>query len=237
MSIQPKSVLNFIREAAPFFHLPLLGMQDICPLVNLGFLTVIDQPRSGLIGGFLILNPAGRPLEFHCTTPVKPSKAQEILYGETLQPYLFGEQIAHTLLTRSKTSVDLVLTDTPAVLAVQGLTDKPIVYVFRKESVPNLEISDELNESLKLFGIKDSRLRTSAMVEENKSIYLPHVAGLDTGLWKEAKVGGKNLAVPGANEEERQHLIEEIKAIARTVDLIEPFTRIRLAIEEAQRAA
>ena len=53
----------------------------------LGFLTVVENAELGLLGGYLLLNAAGRPLEFHCTAPVKPSRTQEILYGPTLQPF------------------------------------------------------------------------------------------------------------------------------------------------------
>ena len=45
----------------------------------LGFLTVVEHPQYGLFGGYLVLNLAGRPLEFHCTAPIKPNRAQEIL--------------------------------------------------------------------------------------------------------------------------------------------------------------
>ena len=65
---------------------------------KLGFLTVVEDQKSGLFGGYLVLNSAGRPLEFHCTAPVKPTRAQEILYGPTLKSYLYGEQIGKTLL-------------------------------------------------------------------------------------------------------------------------------------------
>ena len=47
----------------------------------LGFLTVLEHPQHGLFGGYLLLNLAGRPVEFHCTAPVKPNRAQQILYG------------------------------------------------------------------------------------------------------------------------------------------------------------
>ena len=59
----------------------------------LGFLTVLEHSQHGLMGGYLVLNISGRPLEFHCTAPIKPNRAQQILYGPTLEPYLFGEQI------------------------------------------------------------------------------------------------------------------------------------------------
>ena len=70
----------------------------------LGFLTVVDSPQHGLFGGFLLLNGGGRPLEFHCTAPVKANRAQRILYGPTLMPYLYGEQIGRTLVEKSKIS-------------------------------------------------------------------------------------------------------------------------------------
>ena len=64
---------------------------------SFGFVTVTDLGGAVFIGGYLILNSMGRPLEFHCTAPVKPNRAQEILYGATLEPYLYGEQIGQAL--------------------------------------------------------------------------------------------------------------------------------------------
>ena len=60
--------------------------------VHLGFLTVIECARDGFVGGLLILNQLGRPLEFHCSVPVRPNRAQEILYGPTLCGFLCGER-------------------------------------------------------------------------------------------------------------------------------------------------
>ena len=53
-------------------------------LPAIGFLTVTRDLEQGLFGGYLLLNALGRPLEFHCTAPVRPNRAQEILYGPTL---------------------------------------------------------------------------------------------------------------------------------------------------------
>ena len=88
-------------------------MRGMCAksLSALGFLTVVESRVHGLFGGYLILNPAGRPLEFHCTTPVKASRAQEILYGATLKSYLYAEQIGQTLYRHARRSPPLVLTD------------------------------------------------------------------------------------------------------------------------------
>lgn len=100
----------------------------------LGFLTVVSQAELGLLGGYLILNAAGRPLEFHCTAPVKASRTQQILYGPTLEPYLYGEQIGQTLLARSQLAPLVVCTDLAAVLAAREHVDFPMVQVLADDS-------------------------------------------------------------------------------------------------------
>lgn len=95
----------------------------------IGFLTVVEDAAHGLFGGYLILNPAGRPVEFHCTAPVKPNRAQEILYGATLKPYLYGEQIARTLIEKSKILPKAVCFDEPCALCVRPFVSIPAVLV------------------------------------------------------------------------------------------------------------
>ena len=63
----------------------------------LGFLSILDHPQHGLTGGYLLLTLAGRPIEFHCSAPVKPTRAQQILFGPTLAPFLYGEHIGQAL--------------------------------------------------------------------------------------------------------------------------------------------
>src|SRR5262249_7230983 len=53
---------------------------------NVGFLTVLQEP-SGYLGGYLVTNLWGRPLEFRLTSAVQPNKVQQILYGDTLLSY------------------------------------------------------------------------------------------------------------------------------------------------------
>jgi hypothetical protein len=95
----------------------------------LGFLTITGNPQDGLIGGLLALNDRGRPIEFHCTAPLRANRAQQILYGHTLRPYLYGEQIAHALLERCKVTARITFTDEEDVMAVRGITAAPVVLV------------------------------------------------------------------------------------------------------------
>lgn len=82
------------------------------------FVTVLDAGDLGFLGGLLMLNPLGRPLEFHCTAPVKPSRAHEILYGNTLRPHLFGERLSQALLDKSALRPDLIATDLAEVMTL-----------------------------------------------------------------------------------------------------------------------
>jgi hypothetical protein len=76
-----------------------------------GFLTAVEDQQHGLFGGYLVLCERGRPLEFHCSTPVLASQAQQILYGAALRPYLLVELIAKTLVAKAQLPVQAVLTD------------------------------------------------------------------------------------------------------------------------------
>jgi hypothetical protein len=126
-----------------------------------GFLTVVDSPAQGLLGGYLILNALGRPLEFHCTAPIKPTRAQEILYGATLRSFIYGEQIGQTLLRATQLKVPLVLTDLVAVLATTQLVDEPLVLLLTEgasTAPPGLELLTEAGGRLAISkGNQDQR--------------------------------------------------------------------------------
>jgi hypothetical protein len=74
----------------------------------------------------LVTNQAGRPLEFQCTTPVKPNRTQEILYGHTLQSWVLGELIGGTLLDRVAIKPDLIVTSNPHILELRNHADVPV---------------------------------------------------------------------------------------------------------------
>ncbi len=51
-----------------------MAVSDARSQSALGFLTILEHQQHGLVGGYLLLNTAGRPLEFHCTAPVKATR-------------------------------------------------------------------------------------------------------------------------------------------------------------------
>jgi hypothetical protein len=164
---------------------------QIPPPATIGFLTVVEHADPGLFGGYLVLNAAGRPLEFHCTAPVKPNRAQEILFGATLAPYLEGELIAAALLSRAKSPPLVVCTDRSAVLAVRPTVEFPIVLAL-EEGIP----------------------------------IPPGLSPLGLGVHRAA-----------SSHEDRITIEETCATLLASLDLLEPFSRIREAIDEARTSA
>jgi hypothetical protein len=187
----------------------------------LGFLTVIDHPEHGLFGGYLLLNLAGRPLEFHCTAPVRPNRAQEILYGPTLEAFLYGEQIGYTLLGQSKIEPLAVCTDREPALAVRELVSWPVALILPVEPSAPAE--------------SGSTTPTDAGPQPRFRLDAAHGAGASHLISFE--LGRNRLAVPTRSAEDRQCLVDRLGEVADSFDLAEPFARIREAIEEAQQGA
>lgn len=156
--------------------------------VNIGFLT-IAQEGNAYLGGYLVTNSWGRPLEFRLSSAVQPNKVQQILYAGTLVPYICGELIGKTLIDKAGLPVQLVVTDREATLDVRLKLDVPAVWL--------------------------------AGVGEKEGIVLP---------------GDKGILVChprfGADGEKVRELLAELNS---TVDLTEPFARIREAMVEARK--
>ena len=192
---------------------------------NWGFLTVMEHQRLGLIGGYLVLNSLGRPLEFHCTTPVRANRAQEILYGVTLDAFLYGEQIAQVLIERAKTKPFSVITERPPVLAVQEFVGMPICYIHHEPppSEKILRISHEENN--------DSSPESGILAD------IASVSFFSSFRWSEQSVGRYKLAIPELATRPTSQTVDELTNVSSAIDFLEPFERIRLAIEEAQKAA
>lgn len=94
--------------------------------LTLGFLAVLQEP-TGWLGGYLVTNGWGRPLEFRLTTAVQPNRVQTALYGPTLVEYLHADVIGKTLVEKTGTKPDLIVTDSPPALALRGRIEIPVV--------------------------------------------------------------------------------------------------------------
>jgi hypothetical protein len=108
----------------------------------------VQQEPGGFVGGYLITNAWGRPLEFRLSSAVQPNKVQTILYGDTLRNYLCGEVIGKTLIDKTTTPVQCVIVDSPAALDLRLKVEVPVglwySIVDPDAPLPGLEVQGRL---------------------------------------------------------------------------------------------
>lgn len=181
----------------------------------LGFLTIVEHETHGLFGGYLVLNQAGRPLEFHCTAPVRSTRAQEILYGPTLKPFLYGEQIGAALVGKSKTKPQIVCTDQPPVLSLRSKIHPPVALIAESQPDDHHPGADSASADSH-YRVDSPRAASAPMV----SLRRPE------GL----------VSVEQRFSDDRDRIAAALDRLTIQLELAEPFERIRGAIAEAQRS-
>jgi len=120
------------------------GTQDF----RLGFLTAVEDAERGYVGGLLVTNRFGRPLEFQCTAPVKPNKTQQILYGPTLRPYVLAELIGRTLVEKASVKPSLIITESADLLDLRIHVACPVASLANAKSsldssLPSLRLGEQ----------------------------------------------------------------------------------------------
>jgi hypothetical protein len=111
-----------------------LGQTTASANVNLGFLTIIQEGGS-FLGGYLVTNQWGRPLEFRLSTAVQPNRVQQVLYAGTLRPYICSDVIGKALVEKTSAAARLILTDCDAVLDLRLHVEIPVVLVGAADAV------------------------------------------------------------------------------------------------------
>jgi hypothetical protein len=172
---------------------------------RLGFLTAVEDAERGFVGGLLITNRFGRPLEFQCTAPVKPNRTQQILYGPTLKPYLLSELIGKTLLEKVGVKPHLTLVETPDLLELRNVSSTPVATLKPAETA----------------GKKSSVDKADAKDESTLSDWL--------------RLGNETIAFHSTHKDDRIEIEKLAKLVPADADLREPFERVREALVETIR--
>jgi hypothetical protein len=165
--------------------------------LHFGFLTVASEAQ-GFLGGYLVTNSWGRPLEFRLSTAVQPNKVQQILYGTTLTEYLCADLIGKTLVEKTSIPPHLIVTDTLNVLPLRGRLEVPVLAAIPESELPG-----------------DDSEKPLIRLSHGRSSY---------PLVYEAKYQ--------ADDEMIRAMLDRLD---RSVELTEPFTRIREAMGEARK--
>ena len=96
--------------------------------IRAGYLELVELPgERGFRAGLLVINEHGYPLEFYCTTPIRPTKTQRLLYGTALRPYIVCQLLGRTLLHHLKLHPMVLFVSDPTFLAMRPVSSIPIV--------------------------------------------------------------------------------------------------------------
>ena len=170
--------------------------------LTLGYVLSSLVADDVFMGGAMVTDTYGLPLEFRYTEPVRATKLQRILYGDVLEKYIHGDVIAGNLISRLEQKPELFLVSDPAVLdAVQASGRKGVLLTASR--VP----------PLKEFG---------AVQEVSDTEFFLQVT--DSGSPVRVRLPGPDAALRA----ESSRLLTEI---GRTMDPTEPSARIEAAIK------
>lgn len=86
---------------------------------------------AAIRGGALITDVQTKPYEFRCTSPVRPTSLQQVLYGRTLQEYVYIELIGVPLIRATKEKITLILVRNPLLLRIRPFVSYPVVLIQR----------------------------------------------------------------------------------------------------------
>ena len=172
--------------------------------LTLGYVLSQAVAEDVFMGGAMVTDAYGLPLEFRYTEPVRATKLQRILYGDVLEKYIHGDVIAGNLISRLEQKPELFLVSDPAVLDAVQAAGKKAVQLLASRVPP-----------LKEFG---------AWQDISETEYFLQVT--DSGSPVRVRLPGHEPD-PALRAEATRLLTE----IGRTMDPTEPVARIEAAIK------
>ncbi|HTY62161.1 MAG TPA: hypothetical protein VMG30_07860 [Acidobacteriota bacterium] len=153
------------------------------------------------MGGILITNPIGVPLEFKYTDPVVATRLHKILYGSVLEKYLHETVIRERLAREVRGMPDYFITNYDEKEFLGPVTDREMVAV-QKCSFPPEEITGAFTRI---------REREAIIQLEDEAVFL-------------------RLAFSTPDETMQRSFAAWLTEIARTMDVLEPLDRITTAL-------
>jgi len=177
--------------------------------VKLAFLTFVqaEDGNSGR-GALLVTDDATRPLEFRCTTPIKPNPLQRMLYGQTLRSYIASDLVGEPLL--------------------RAIEEKPFVVIVREPMF--LALRSKANFRMVCLRRQGEQIAAVMGDDQTPSRGEPSLLSCASGRFQPLTVTG----VAG-HAGELETALEVLRPIFSDTDLLEPFDRIGKVVAELDR--
>ena len=173
--------------------------------ILLGFLGLYETlTHDGYIGSILITDHQGRPQEFRCTYPIKPTTIQKPLYGETLEPHIGVNLCGIPLIQSIQIKPSLVVVNKDFLIDIREESLCPVVYIRRIGEAIDIKESNSSDITLRRERIDCSTGRFQPIIIE------PH---------------------PNYYDDDINNTRKTLEKVFTHLDPIEPFERMEKAIE------
>jgi hypothetical protein len=95
----------------------------------LAYLISPQDAAGAFLGALMLTDARVRPLHFSFVSPIRPTKIQRVLYGPTLDEHLKVDVIGSKLLKDLPLVPDVLLVDTPELVASRRIADIPTAFL------------------------------------------------------------------------------------------------------------
>lgn len=170
---------------------------------TIGYVLSLAVADNVFMGGAMVTDAQGLPLEFRYTEPVRATKLQRVLYGDVLERYIHGDVVAANLIGRLEQKPDVFVVGDAVLLPALHAAGKKAVLLMPTR-VPTLAE----------YGAEQNVAEDELLLQLN--------AG---GSPARVRVAG------GVDEARRAEIVRAITEIGRTMDALEPLTRLEAAVK------
>lgn len=155
---------------------------------SMGYLLSLAVAENVFMGGAMVTDSFGLPLEFRYTEPVRATKLQRVLYGDVLETYIQTDVILANLLDRLEQKPSLFIVSESAFLGALERSGRSVVWLAATRGAPLKEhgavqeIADaefllQLGEAIGPTRVKTARADSDGRLSKNEIAALLADAG------------------------------------------------------------
>lgn len=169
---------------------------------TVGYVLSMAVADNVFMGGAMVTDTQGLPLEFRYTEPVRATKLQRVLYGDVLEKYIHGDVVAANLIGRLEQKPELFLVADAALLPALGASGKKAALLLPTRLPP-----------LKEWGAEQTVADDELLLQVS-----------DAGSPIRVRFAGD---VDAARKAE---CVRALSELSRTMDALEPLARLEAAV-------
>lgn len=193
---------------------------------KIGYLLIASPVTNVYIGGIMVVDERGLPLEFRYTEPIQPTKIQQVLYGSVLNRYIKTDVILETLLKSLESKPNLLVVNDDSFMMTDVLSKDFDVVRLTETKSPPLKAPGDI-EKISAYEFLLQLTSESSPIR----VQLPG----STGDGKDP-IGGLKALPDKSAEDSTEDTITSSEAyrllfeIGRVTDILEPQKRVEKAL-------